>query len=234
MRTKRTMRAVITVGVSTLFICGASGTAGAAPEGTGIEVGARLGFGIPLGGVDGNNGDDLNKTIGNMVPIWLDAGYRVIPNLYVGAFFMYGFGSLGSQASMLCNQPGAGCSVHDTRFGANAQYHITIPGPLEPWIGAGLGFEWLGGSASVNNASGGFGTSGFEFFNLQAGIDYKAMSNLGIGPFLALTFAQYDNQSQDGQLFVPNGGSASMGINNKALHEWLIFGVRGTFVIPLP
>ncbi|MBV9945461.1 MAG: hypothetical protein JOZ69_01270 [Myxococcales bacterium] len=60
------------------------------------------------------------------------------------------------------------------------------------------------------------------------------MPTLGIGPFMALTFDQYDNQSQDGALFVQGGGSQSNGINNKALHEWLIFGVRGTFVIPLP
>jgi hypothetical protein len=229
MRTMRMTRTILAAALSTGIVSTAA-TAAAGEEGTGIELGARLGFGLPLGGATGGNGNDLSKVISNMFPIWLDAGYRILPNLYAGLYFMYGFGSVGSDFANNngCNLPGGGCSVHDTRFGVNGQYHFTIPGPLEPWAGVGFGFEWLGGSVSQGGASGGFGASGFEFIDLQGGLDFKVITNLDIGPFLSLSFAQYDNTSNDGP-----AGSNSQSIQNKALHEWLMFGVRGTYVIHL-
>jgi hypothetical protein len=192
----------------------------------GLEFGARLGYGLPLGSIDGGTGSDFNKLFSNAIPVWLDAGYRFTPNWYAGLYFMYGVGSIASDASngSGCNNPGVGCSIHDTRFGANVHYHVMPEASLDPWLGAGGGYEWVGFSKSSGNTSGGGGLSGWEFLNLQAGIDFRATPAFVFGPFVTLTLTQFDTASSDsGQ----SSGSAS--INNKALHEWLTIGARGAY-----
>jgi hypothetical protein len=72
-------------------------------------------------------------------------------------------------------------------------------------------------------------TKGFEFANLQAGIDYKVMHNLGIGPFVSFSLGEFNASSANsgGTLGVPGAND----ITDKTLHEWLVIGVKGAFAI---
>ncbi|HME90449.1 MAG TPA: hypothetical protein VKE49_03435, partial [Myxococcaceae bacterium] len=75
--------------------CVAEGAAPAASESgarakRGIAFGLRLGYGHPLG--NSGEGTKLSTSIKGMVPIWIDAGYRISTHFYVGAFFQYGLG----------------------------------------------------------------------------------------------------------------------------------------------
>jgi hypothetical protein len=206
---------------------GSSSGATASGASTGLEFGARLGLGLPLGNSDGGAGDDFSKYFSNAMPIWIDAGYRYTPNWYAGFYFMYGVGSfassLGKNAG--CNNPGVGCSIHDTRVGANAHYHFAPGASFDPWVGAGLGYEWSGLTVSTANSSGGVGMSGWEFLNVQAGLDFEAARSFVFGPFVTVTLSQFDCASSAGQ----NGSSSSNSISSKAVHEWLTLGVRGAF-----
>jgi hypothetical protein len=196
----------------------------------GVELGARLGYGLPLGDVDthGTLGDPLGETIGHMVPIWMDAGYRLAPRWFAGLFFAYAPGSSGGALHRLCNSM-TGCgfsssngsgtpgvdlaSVFDVRAGAEVHYHLA-PGKLwDPWLGAGLGYEWL----HVGVPGGETWASGFELVNLQAGLDVAVGTRVHLGPFAALTTAVYSwNDS------LPSSSTFS----GPALHEWVILGVR--------
>jgi hypothetical protein len=86
------------------------------PKESGLEFGARLGYGIPLG--DAAKDSKLSDTYSGMVPIWLDVGYRIIPQVYVGA---YGHFAPAFTADKGCPKP-ASCSGNDIRFGANVHY----------------------------------------------------------------------------------------------------------------
>jgi hypothetical protein len=165
----------------------------------GIELGARLGYGLPLGDVDthGTVGDPLGETIGHMVPIWIDAGYRLAPRWFAGLFFAFAPGSTGGALSRLCNSNGGLayrdpalpdlCSVFDVRAGAEVHYHLA-PGQLwDPWLGAGLGYEWL----RVGFPHGETWASGFELVNLQVGLDVAVGTRVHLGPYAALTTAVY-------------------------------------------
>jgi hypothetical protein len=195
----------------------------------GFELGARSGFGLPLGSASGVSDGDFNKLIANMVPIWLDAGFRATPNLFVGAYFMYGVGSPPSGAAMTCGTSGLSCSFHDTRIGVEFQYHAASE-TVDPWLGLGSGFEWYGFDESQGNQSAGLGASGWEFVNIQVGVDYKPAVEFGIGPFLMLTLAEFDHAS----LTSTNGGSQDQSISNQALHQWFVMGLRGIFDIRIP
>jgi outer membrane protein W len=228
------MRFAIFAGLVAVSLA-ASSTALADPTASGIEVGLRAGYSLPLGNLDGGAGngapaDKLSDTISGRIPIWIDAGYRINPNMYVGAFFQYGIVSLASNAFGSCGTTGISCSAHDIELGAMFAYHLMPDQTIDPWAGIGIGYESLSGSASVNGSSvGGASFSGFQFANIQIGADYKVMPNLGIGPFASFALGSYGSESTTDQ----NGNSTSVQNFNSSLHEWLTFGVRGVYDINL-
>jgi hypothetical protein len=206
----------------------------------GFELGARVGYGLPFGETE--DGEDLSDGVKGMIPLQLDLGYRVTQELSLGGYVMYGVGFVGDTISEPCDSadetPGvsASCSARDIRLGIQAQYHFAPAEKLDPWLGVGFGYEWLtlgvdvsGGGQSFELTSTG---RGFEFINLQGGLDFKVARGLGLGPFLSFSMGQYSSASAScsGSL-CDNSDTESRDIDDKALHQWLLLGVRGTFVV---
>src|SRR4051812_6830527 len=65
---------------------------------TGFEAGLRVEYGIPLGDATGA-GRPLSDGISGQIPLAIDLGYRVIPNLFIGLYAQYGFGFVGDEIS---------------------------------------------------------------------------------------------------------------------------------------
>lgn len=197
----------------------ASGSALAAEDQGGLELGARLGYGIPMG--DAVKDSKLSDAYSGQIPIQIDVGYRINPNIYAGAYFMYGIGLMNSDK---CKD----CSGSDMRFGVQAQYHIMPAETFDPWIGLGVGYEIASSKSSVTvlgqTFDGKFSTKGMEFVNISVGGDYKLSPNLAIGPFATFAIGQYSSTSSD-----LNGKTSDDDITDKALHQWLLLGVRGSF-----
>ena len=217
-----------------MVLAGAMSTTALAAEDTGFDLGLRLGYGIPLGSladaaitVAGTNftvNSELNDVISGQVPIWIDAGYRFTPNFMAGIYFQYGFGFVPSNG---CPN-GWDCSAQDIRFGLQAQYRFMPRESFDPWLGVGFGYEWLDRSFSFQGVDGTFTVHGWEFLNLQGGVDFKVADSFGIGPFLSFSLGEYSSYSADiSGLGVAGSGSGD--IDNTALHEWLTLGVRGVF-----
>jgi outer membrane protein W len=229
---------------SALLACMAvSSTALADGSSGAVEVGLRTGYAIPLGAAVGggqNGSANLDKAISGAVPIWIDAGYRLNPNLYIGAYFQYGIGFVASNAAFFssggttatCGQNGLSCSTNDLKFGIDAHYHLMPGNTIDPYGGIGIGYEILNFSFSDGGQNGSQSFNGFEFLNLQVGADYKVMPDLGVGPFVMLSFDQYSNCGYGGALATAAGGS-SCSIAQKAVHEWFTIGVRGAYDIHL-
>jgi hypothetical protein len=190
-----------------------------------VSLGLRLGYGLAMG--DLAKDFKLSDQTKSQVPVQVDALYRVLPNLGVGGYFSYGFGQQGATFKTACSQTGVDCSFRDMRLGVQAIYSLQPLGQFIPWGGIGAGYEW----GSMNFEAGGFkgelSYRGFEFLNLQLGGDYKVAPNFAIGPFATFSLGQYSNMKAD----VPGFGSASGTIDQKSLHQWLQFGIRGTFDI---
>ncbi|HWZ92632.1 MAG TPA: outer membrane beta-barrel protein [Polyangiaceae bacterium] len=189
-----------------------------------FKLGLRLGYAVPSGKVTGDttvggvtvSGEKLSDSISGQVPIWLDAGYMVTPNILVGLYGQYGFASVKN-----CDA-GASCSAHDIRFGVQGQYHIMPDESVDPWLGVGFGYESLGVSESEGALSIDGSITGWEFLNLQGGVDFQVANAFTVGPFLSFSLDQFSS--------VKSGGN-SADINNTALHEWITFGAKGTFGI---
>jgi hypothetical protein len=196
-----------------------------------FAVGARLGFGLPLGSMGGESSESsvaLSNLTSGGVPAQLDVGYFITPNLYVGGSFQYAFLTF----AMDCPSP-ASCSTSQLRFGVNASYVFKPVGKVTPWAGLGLGYEFvrLGISATVQGQS--FNMSqtlrGFEFANLQGGADFQIGKSLWVGPYATFTVGQFTNVSLDlGELgdfgFSDEGLEGE--IPRKDFHFWPMGGVR--------
>lgn len=199
-----------------------SGAAPAALDKPGFDFGARLGYALPFGSAD--KGDKLSDTFSGAIPIVLEAGYRLNPNITVGALFQYAFAQVKDDT--LCGN-GVSCSGHVMRLGIEGIYNFNLDSVLTPWVGLGVGYEWMGVSAEANGVSASVSARGFEFLSLHAGGDYRMSSQLALGPFLSFSLSQYSRESAD----IPGLGSMSGDVTDKALHEWLQIGVRGKFGI---
>src|SRR5262249_38886165 len=113
---------------------------------------------------------------------------------------------------------------------ADAHYHFMPEATFDPYVGLGIGYEIASANATLGGTSAGGSFSGFQFFNLQAGGDYKLMPNLGVGPFVIFSLGQYSSCSLSGAA-AALGGTCT--IQQQAMHEWLTLGVRGVFDINL-
>lgn len=196
----------------------------------GIAFGLRLGYGQPIG----NSGEatKLSTSIKGMIPIWIDAGYRISPQFYVGAFFQYGLGFTPDTPGC-----GAGCTLSDIRFGLNGHYHFAWSEKMQPWVGIGVGLENVVSSSdggSDNATLGGAITGnavlrGVEFINVQGGLDIAGQTRFfSFGPFVALSVGQFSSADV---------GSSAVPLTydlRKALHLWLIIGLRGQFQFGFP
>jgi hypothetical protein len=207
-----------------------------APGQTGIFLGVRGGYGIP-GGKVGSTGPDaeaasLSDGIKGMVPFALEIGYRVMPNLSLGATLQYGFDLINTDNTNGCGS----CSSHDISFGANLYLHPAPGGAVDPWLGLGVGYESLAISGSADQADSptfsgvSFDESltGLQFLNLQAGLDFAASPVVSLGPFIGLNLGKYDSINAT----LTQGGQArtmSIDIKNSAVHEWVTIGLRCRF-----
>lgn len=176
-----------------------------------FKLGLRLGYALPMG--DTAKDSKLGDAVSGQVPIWIDAGYMVTPNILLGLYGQYGF--VGTKN---CDS----CSAHDLRIGIQGQYHISPAEGVDPWVGLGIGYESLSASQK-NPLTGGdidSGVSGFEFLNLQGGADFKVTDAFSVGPFLSFSLGQFSKTNLNG---------TSQDITDKAIHEWFTFGAKGTF-----
>jgi hypothetical protein len=215
------MRVAILIGGVTFSLL-ATSTALADDEAPrGIELGLRSGVSLPLG--DASSGSKLSDSFTTRIPIWVDAGYRITPNVYVGALLQYGILSVADRLSNVCTVTGGDCVAYDLQAGLMFAYHFLPTRKIDPWAGIGVGYE----AAKIRGAgaSGGdISLSGFQFANLQVGADYKPTPDFGFGPFVGFSLASYASESVAGNS-VPGFASA--------LHEWITFGVRGVYDISL-
>jgi hypothetical protein len=196
------------------------------PNAPHFEVGLRVGVGIPLGSayqmVDGTD-VSLSDWSSFTIPVQLDLGARLGGSWFLGAYFSYGFAGSASlaTASFTCGSGGVSCSPSTLRFGGQVHWHPLGSAATDPWIGIGSGYERVHLGVTAPTESGSFDISGWEFANLQLGIDFALGSVVRVGPWVSFSVGQYSSASGSA-----GGVGASIDIANKTIHEWLMGGIR--------
>jgi len=213
---------------------------------TKLELGARTGYALRFG--ESSAGEASAVVSGDLaesqVPLWFDLGARAGSHAFIGAYLQYGVVVLDDELVESCSEldrtyreqgGNASCRVHDLRLGAQFHYHFVPPGRgVDPWVGVGFGYEWLsaGVFAQGDAGSGDFGLTlhGFEFVNVQAGLDVPAAGAMTVGPFVAFSFGAYERLSRSCLGELCSEADATDRLRDAALHQWLFFGLRAEFL----
>jgi hypothetical protein len=189
-----------------------------------FQVGARLGY--HLSGGDAAKDEKMSDGVKSQVPIQVDAAYKFTKELALGGYFSYGFGQLGSQAC----PAGASCSASDIRVGIQGFFTFAdLKAPLVPWLGLGIGYERGNYEAKAGSAKATLTYSGWEYLNLQVGGDMKVSETFSFGPYVMFSVAQYGKVKVDNNVVPSLNFDGSIPSDQKAMHQWFGFGVRGKF-----
>lgn len=225
---------------STLSSSAPAADASANPSGR-VHLALRTGYGIPFGKYAEARTlatvrfDDVNSisddTYG-VVPLWIDAGYWLTENLLLGGYFMYG---LVFPKTAPADDPLRGgcpesfdCAATGVRAGIQAHYAFSAGESVRPWVGLGLGLEWV--STHVEGGAGALEldleTSNFgpELIHLQGGADYILHPSFALGPFASVSALRYTSCSTK-----LSGEEQPCEINEGAWHGWIAVGLRGAF-----
>ncbi len=201
------MKAVGLAGV-VLVLCSLLPALARAQEKQGFELGVRTGFMTPLGSAAAGSAKAMNATIAGEIPIWIDLGGRVSPAVFVGGYASYGLIGIAGGSCY------GDCSHHVLRVGAEMHYHFAPTAKMDPWLGAGVGYEGLQFNQSYAGGTVDGTAHGVEFLNAQFGLDFALSPKLALGPFLGATISQYNTDFGGGDLA------------QKAIHSWFSLGVR--------
>lgn len=204
-----------------------------------LHLGLRTGFGVPYGkfadvrdaGFVDADVNALSDDTHGAVPLWLDAGYRLTPHLMLGGYLMFGIvlpkvAPAAAPLSGGCPE-GVDCSAAGVRFGVQAQYAFSPGQFVNPWLGLGLGYEWIStgleGELFSNRVEASASHSGPELLHVQGGMDLALNPSLAVGPFASLSGMQYTTCTTE-----LSGEDVDCEIEDRAWHGWVVFGVRGT------
>src|SRR6266536_2449223 len=214
----KTMTAVSLL-VATVFLSSAA----RADEVSGLSVGLRAAYGLPLGSAGDNT--DLNKLTSGAVPFQLDVGYRYARNWQVGAYFGYGVAMLADEAkAALAAQGSTDIGGHAImRIGLQHFYTFQPEARFAPWVGCNAGYEWTRYvSAKSQGKDTELGVRGFEG-GVQLGGDYKLAPRLTVGPFASFNVGQFQSR----MVWVSGTGETATDVTDKGIHAWLQLGIKG-------
>jgi hypothetical protein len=204
---------------------------------TGVQVGARVGFGVGTGSVYKDFG--VSEGSNGFVPVVVDVGARVIPELYIGAYG--GWAHVIPKTNQTSCPEGYSCSVNDWRFGVEADWHFMPRVSYDPYIGLSTGWDILHNSVSGStqlptpaglapaNVEANVTDSGWEIVGLHLGADFRLGRALALGPFFTATLGRYTNRTGTTTVSVgPQSQSKDAPDVEHAMHEYYMLGVRGT------
>ena len=225
----------VTVLAAALVAASQAPARGAELPGPGFEVGLRTGYAFSAGNIGAPpNGTDQNLSdfVSGQWPVWLDVGYRVTPNVYLGGMFQYGLGVVNEDEQDACRNANVNCSARDIRVGVMGRYQFEVGGPVLPWLGFGVGYEWGTFNfrqTAIGDTSTDVTRSGFEFANFQAGADYRLAQKVTVAPFISVSVGQYQDVSTETTIGATTT-TTDEDLAKKSLHEWILIGLRFGFM----
>jgi hypothetical protein len=210
---------------------------GASPGGAnvftlGLRLGGAASAGAVAGVVDSSEERSMSDEFGSGgLRVAVEAGVQFPGGMTLAAFFRGGPNPVGAnQGGGLC-ETDYGCS--NTRvfmYGVEALYHFRRGADLQPFVGAGFGWERSGYDVEnrdpYSGAVGETATLRYKgmFLEAQAGVDYALSSRAFLGLFASSAVGRYTTVEMSG-----DGATMSGDIEETKLHGWNGLGLRVRF-----
>jgi len=140
----------------------------------------------------------------------LGVGYRVNPNIMVGA---YGSGSMHATGDFT-----SGANIYTATAGVQANYHFMPAETWDPWVGLGSGWRALW----INKNGGTDSRHGLDVARLTAGVDYRVNSQFAISPYVGAGITTFLTQELAGE-------QSFRDVQSPNANVWLFGGIQGRF-----
>jgi hypothetical protein len=200
----------------------------AGPAAAQVSFDLKAGYGVPLGDSMkpfaagfGDLGGAMNHTWSGAIPIEVAGRYRFSPGFSAGVYFQYAPALVAARACI----SGWNCTGFDVRVGVEAAYSFLPTRFLNPWVSVGTGWEWTNFSITTPDNSANVTFSGWEYFNVQVGLDFNLSRMFAVGPYVGYFGGSYSTVS--GQWSGDPVGP-SIPSDYRAFHGWVQFGAKGT------
>jgi hypothetical protein len=205
----------------------------------GFQFGARVGYSYGSGIVF--SGFTVGDGSRGAMPLTVDLGWRILPQLYVGARGHYA--PVFTRTNSVDCFEGWTCASQEYQMGLEVDYHPIPRNRFDPYVGLGGGYEILhtknSGPALVPTP-GGFVPAtvelsaidrGFNFFTVTFGFDGRIDPAVGVGLYAEFSLNEYNihTGTQTASVGGTQVASAPLPDVNHGLHEIYSVGVRGTF-----
>jgi hypothetical protein len=157
-----------------------------APVTSAFELGLGTGYAQGAGKLGGTMGN-LEQIAGPGGLVEVDLGYRIIPQLSVGAYGTFSKFERGDDVVGNANVLGA-------TAGVQAVWHVRADRSVDPWVSLGAGWKalWVN---PVNSAS--TSLQGLELARLQLGVDYRVSRDLAIAPVVGGSLSMFISQENE-------------------------------------
>jgi hypothetical protein len=175
----------------------------------GLELGVGASYALPLG--ESAKGARLDAMTAGTIPLRLDVGFRSSAQLFEGVYVAYAPGLSPSGCS--------DCSAWDLHLGVEAALHSNFVTRFDPWVGLFVGAELLHASTQLAGVAFDSTSRGFEA-GMHFGVGMRLAQSVTVGPVLGAGFGEFLSVA---------GASESADIDEKGMHGWFTFGLRGTF-----
>jgi hypothetical protein len=175
-----------------------------------FEAAFRTGLSIPVGFIESNL--PVQEIAGLQVPVMLEMGARTSPRVFVGGYAAVGIGSTSRRFDQdFCNA--RDCAARTVRIGGELHLHIRPAEVVDPWVGAGIGYEWFftSGTPKVH-------MSGVEAIRPMIGVDLRMSKSAALGFFLDAPLSVYTT-------YEPPVAELDRA-TDKRIHSWVTFGIR--------
>jgi hypothetical protein len=191
----------------------------------GFALGLRLAYAHPLGELV--KGGDLEDFVRGVVKGQLDLDYGLSPSSAIGLYLAVGGGLLPDSLKSTCDQGGADCKLLSIESGMAVTYRILPDALVDPWFSANLGLEWL--RNAIDSSLGGGSTSFLGIaFGPSVGADVQ-LGGFAFGPYFSPQFGYFMRGKVKNDFAILEGFNGSAKIDDRAIHYWLNFGLRGRY-----
>ena len=202
-----------------------------APSGTAqVALDLKVGYGLPTGNVwtasPVNPTWPMSKSWTGSIPFELGARYRIAPAISLGAYFGWGPAFVTSTGF----DEIAGSSGSDMRVGIDLAYTFSPDRAMSPWVSLGTGWEWTNYSGTKRGQSAAVTMNGWEYLNVQAGLDFNVAKAFAVGPYVGFIGGTYSSIVASGASDTGVGANYGGAVDPAArsFHGWFQLGVKGT------
>jgi len=195
---------------------------------TAFEAGARLGVNFPFG--QSSAGKSLSTNVGPAFALSVELGVRLLGRYELAVVGLYALGTVNTTTSAGCYTGSNACTAATGELGLEFIYHPLGLAAVDPFVGVGGGYEWLPIWATVSGRNYNLALGGWNWVQVQGGVEFAVGKLVRVGPYLALSVGEYDTVSYT----VPTASgplSGSGAVANPAAHLWLSVGMRAV-VLP--